>query len=73
MSATTTFKHWMHHIHDGGARAAHYSGHLLHERAFWIILTFVLLMTGLFTLVVLYGQASIIRDYYRVPLSPMMH
>jgi len=70
MSTATTFKYWMHHFHDGGARVAHYTGHMLHEKAFWLILAFVLLVAGLFMLIALSGQDAAMQEYYRVPLFP---
>ena len=72
MSTTPTFKHWMHQFHDGGAKVAHYTGHLLHEKAFWIILAFVLLTAGLFTLIVLLGNGAAMQDY-RMTWPPMIH
>ncbi len=71
MNTATTFKHWMHHLHDSGARAACYSGHLLHERSFWIILAFVALTAGLFALIAYSGYGSAMQEYYRMPLPPI--
>ncbi len=73
MNTAITFKHWMQHFHGGGARVAHYAGHMLHEKAFWIILAFVLLTAGLFTLIALFGQDATLHEYYRMPMSPLIH
>jgi hypothetical protein len=59
----------MHRFHDGGIRVAHYTGHLLHERAFWEILALVVLIAGMFALVVLYGSGSMMQHYH-VPYGP---
>ena len=56
MHADLSFRHWMHHVHDGSAKVAHYTGHMLHEKSFWGILAIVALIAALFTLVVLFGE-----------------
>jgi hypothetical protein len=45
-------------MHDGGIKAAHFTGHLLHEKSFWSILAILTLLAALFTLVVLFGDKS---------------
>ena len=56
MHTDSSFKHWMHHLHDDGVRVAHFTGHMLHEKSFWGILAIVAVMITLFTLVVLFGE-----------------
>jgi hypothetical protein len=57
----------MHHFHDGGVRAVHYTGHMLHEKTFWAILGILALVAGLFTLIVLYG-GDVTMQHYSVPV-----
>ena len=67
MNTANPFKHWMHHAHDSSAKAAHYTGHLLHERSFWAILAFVALTAGLLALVAIFGRDATMQEYYRMP------
>lgn len=67
MHATTTAKHWMHNFHDSGVKAAHFTGHLLHEKSFWAIMGILALIVGIFTLLVFLGSHAPLQDY-RAPI-----
>jgi hypothetical protein len=63
-------KHWAHHFHDGTVRVMHYTGHLLHEKAFWAIVALITLLIGMFALLVLFGNDSPMMRNYNIPFSP---
>lgn len=67
MHASETAKHWMHNAHDGSIKAAHFTGHLLHEKSFWAILGILALIAGTFALLVFLGNNAPLQNY-RVPL-----
>lgn len=67
MHASTTMRHWMHHFHDGSVKAAHFTGHLLHEKSFWAIVGILALITGVFALLVYLGSEAPMQDY-RMPM-----
>ncbi|MEN7973528.1 MAG: hypothetical protein ABFR47_06800 [Verrucomicrobiota bacterium] len=75
MKSDTTFKHWMHQFHDGGIRVTHFTSHMLHEKIFWAILVFVLLVTGLLVLSVLYGGQNVTlpQIYNNTPYLPLVY
>ena len=66
MHATTTIKHWMHHLHDSTAKVAHLTGHMLHEKNFWGIVAILAMIAGLFALIMLHGGHAPLR-YYATP------
>jgi hypothetical protein len=69
MHTSTTVRLWMHHFHDGSVKAAHYTGHLFHEKAFWSIVVILALITGLFTLIAFNGNDTTMQNYY-FPYGP---
>ena len=56
MHATSTFKHWAHHLHDEGARIIRLWEHVLHEKSFWGMVAIIAVAALLFALVVLLGN-----------------
>lgn len=58
MHAGSTIKEWMHQLHDETVKAAHFTGHMVHEKAFWGILAILAMIAALFTLVVLFGSST---------------
>lgn len=56
MSTTPTLRHFIHHLHDEGAKIIHMTGHMLHEKTFWGIVGIVALIAALFALLVLWGN-----------------
>jgi hypothetical protein len=56
MHATSTIKHWAHHLHDGGVRIFRQGEHVLHEKSFWGIVAIIAAAALLFALVVLLGN-----------------
>jgi hypothetical protein len=69
MHTSPTLKNGMHHFHDSSIKAAHYVGHLFHEKSFWAILAIVTLLIGLFMLVAFFGSGTPMQNY-RVPYGP---
>ncbi len=63
MHAGLTIRHWMHHVHDGTIKAAHLTGHLFHERAFWGIVAIATLIIALFTLIAILGEGVPVQEY----------
>lgn len=57
MHTAPTIKNWMHHVHDDAVKVAHYTEHMLHEKSFWGIVLILALVAGLFTAIVLFGNA----------------
>ena len=69
MHTSTTLKHWMHHFHDGSVKAVHYTGHMLHEKAFWEILAILTLIAGVFAMIVFFSNSPMMQNY-GVPYGP---
>jgi len=69
MHVIPSFKHWMHLVHDEGAKVAHYTSHLMHERAFWMFLGIVALIAALFSLLLLLGNDTAVE--YRLYPYPV--
>ena len=69
MHTSTTLKHWVHQFHDGSVKVAHYTGHMLHEKAFWAILAILALIAGIFTMLVFFGNSPMMQNY-GVPYGP---
>lgn len=67
MHTESTFREWMHHLHDGSAKMAHWTGHLLHERSFWGMVTILAVIIAAFTLLVLYGK-QLPMEEFSVPI-----
>ena len=63
MHASPTLKLWMHHFHDGGIKATHYTSRLLHEKSFCGILVILMFIAGLLALIVLFGNTSALQNY----------
>ena len=66
MHTMPKIRHWMHLMHDGSVKIAHYSGHLLHEKAFWAFLGIFALLVLFFSLLLLLGNETVI-DYRAYP------
>ena len=69
MHAIPSLKHWMHLMHDEGVKIAHYTGHLLHEKAFWAFLGIIAAIAVIFSLLLLLGNDTAIE--YRVFPYPL--
>ena len=69
MHTTNTLRHWAHNFHGHSAKAAHYTGHLLHEKSFWGILIVAALLTGLLILIASLGD-NIDAKTFTVPYGP---
>ncbi|VGO19169.1 hypothetical protein [Pontiella sulfatireligans] len=63
MHANDTVRIWMHQMHDGTVKAAHATGHMFHEKAFWGIVLIAALLAGLFTAIVLLGNNAVLPRY----------
>jgi hypothetical protein len=63
MHAVSTIKHWVHQLHDEGARVARQGSHVFHERSFWGIVAIMAIIALLFALVVLFGNRFPIQHY----------
>jgi hypothetical protein len=64
-------KNWMHHMHDEGLKATHYTTHMLHERSFWGIMAILALIAALFTIIVIYGNNAALQEYSApIPYAP---
>jgi hypothetical protein len=66
MHAAPRVKQWMHLLHDESVRIAHFTEHLVHEKAFWAFLGIVTVMALLFSLLLLLGDENAI-DYRAYP------
>ena len=69
MHAIPSFKRWMHLMHEEGVKMMHYTGHLLHEKAFWAFLGIIVAIAVLFSLLLLLGNDMAIE--YRSYPYPM--
>ncbi|WP_372809117.1 hypothetical protein [Pontiella sp.] len=63
MHTDSTVKHWMHVMHDEGARMSHSFMHVLHEKSFWGIVSIIAVLALLLTLIVLFGEKVPIHEY----------
>ena len=71
MKVEYTFKHWMHVMHDDGAKVLHFSNHVLHEKSFWGIVAILGLLAILVTLVVMFGELEPMEEYrFMTPHGP---
>ena len=69
MHTSSTLKQWTHMFHDGSAKVAHYTGHLLHEKSFWGILALLVLLAGALVLIAIFGD-DIATKSFNMPYGP---
>ena len=67
MHTVSTVRNWMHQLHDGSAKMAHWTGHLFHEKSFWGIVAILAVLVAAFALMVFYGN-RVPMEEFSVPI-----
>lgn len=70
MHTVESLTHWMHTVHEKGVQAAHATEHLLHQKAFWMLMAFVMFFILILSLVLLpEGSVTIPNQPQHYPYS----
>ena len=55
---------WMQQFHQGTERAVHMTGYLVHEKSFWAIVAILVGIAALISLLMIFGQNSVLENYH---------